>query len=233
MTHMRRLKHKINLATKQLRHTVKKSRYPASYIHTDVPYFSQWESRELVEPIINGQMSSTDDRNWQNSGASTPEEYAEWSWNGCGMACLKMVIAATRREEIPLVELGKRAADYGVYTMPLDDSPGMFYKPFVKFICAEFGLRGKAESALTIPEIKQALGDSGYVIASVSHEIRFPDQVPTQRGGHLVLVYGYDDNEKVMYLHNPSGFIDTQENVAITEAAFAQFFDHKGIIVCG
>ena len=228
---MRRFKQHLKIATKTAEDIFKKRAYAPKYIHSDVPYFSQWESRDLVEFIITKQLDGKDDPQWRDSGADSREEYAEWSWNGCGMACLKMIIAATQHKMIPLVELGKKSTEYGVYSMPLHDSPGMFYKPFVTFIEKEYGLKGKTESALTIPEIKQAISSGGFVIASVTPEIRFPTRKPTKKGGHLVLVIGYDDSEKNFYFHNPSGFKDTQENVAISESSFLHFFDHKGLLV--
>lgn len=201
------------------------------YLHENVPYFSQWESRELVEKIITQQMGAADDPLWRKSGAVNKKEYEVWSASGCGMACLKMILVDTRHEPVPLVELGKRCLAYGGYRLPLEDSPGLFYKPFVNFIQAEYGLTGKAVSALTMPEIKRALGNGGYVIASVTPEIRFPTKTPSRRGGHLVLLLGYDDERKEFMLHNPSGFADTQEGVVVTYSNFSKFFDRKGIIV--
>jgi hypothetical protein len=228
---MRRIKKHLQIATKNAKGLFKQSEYAPKYIHSNVPYFSQWESRDLVELIITMQLDGKDDPKWADSGAASKDEYAEWSWNGCGVACLKMILAATQDKVVPLAQLGKKATTYGVYKMPLHSSPGMFYKPFVTFIEKEFGLNGKAESALTISEIKQTISKGGYVIVSVTPEIRFSSKKPSKKGGHLVLVYGYDDRDKVLYLHNPSGFEGAQENVTLSESSFMQFFDHKGIIV--
>jgi len=92
-------------------------------------------------------------------------------------------------------------------------------------------LKGSAVPALTIPEIKRTLGRGGYVIVSVTPEIRHPTKQPIKRGGHLVLLVGYDDEKQLFYLHNPSGFEGTQENVQVTYSNFSRFFDNKGIII--
>lgn len=228
---MRRLKKQLHLAIKTAKAKVSGPPFAPKYIHPNVPYFSQWESRELAEPIIMNQIDIRDDPLWRNSGASSKDEYAEWSWNGCGMACLKMVLAATHHKVIPLVTLGKKAAACGVYSLPLHESPGMFYKPFVSFIGKEFSLPAQAHSALTISEIKQAVSRGGYAIASVTPEIRFPNKQPTKKGGHLVLIQGYDDDTHTIFLHNPSGFKGAQENVELSESVFSRFFDNKGIVI--
>lgn len=228
---MRRLKNKLIRSAKNVRSALRRGHLPDRYVHYSVPYYSQWETPELVEAIINGKTDSREDPLWRHSGAANQDEYAEWSRNGCGMACLKMILGATRNETIPLVTLGEKGVEYGAYRLPLDDSPGMFYGPFVRYIQAEFGLKGKASAALTVSEIKGAIAHDGFVIASVTPEIRFPNKPPKRRGGHLVLLFGYDDEKQTFYLHNPSGFDGTREALEISYKNFAKFFDHKGIIV--
>lgn len=196
-----------------------------------MPYFSQWESRELVEKIVKGQINTEDDTRWRESGAKDAKEYTSWSWTGCGMACLKMILAHSQQKVVPLVLLGKQCLEHGGYKMPLETSPGLFYKPFVNFIGEKYSLHGKAVGALTLPEIKQAISDGGYAIISVTPEIRFPFKEPSKRGGHLILVFGYDDDKQIIHLHNPSGFKDSQEDVTLSYKQFMKFFDYKGVLI--
>jgi uncharacterized protein YvpB len=230
---MRQLKRKTVLLAKRIQSKLKRKTHKSHFIHQDIPYFSQWESRELVEKIIMKQIEAKDDPRWRKSGAQDVEEYASWSWSGCGMACLKMILAHKNNEIIPLVTLGRQCLNYGGYTLPLEDGPGLYYKPFVRFIKEKYGLDGKAMSALTLSEIKQAISDGGYVMTSVTPEIRFPVSTPKKRGGHLVLLFGYDDTKQVVYLNNPSGFKNSQEKVEVSYEQFMKFFDNKGIIVRG
>lgn len=228
---MRRLKNKALLLAKQLQPRLRRKTHNPRFIHRTVPYFAQWESRELVESIITKQIEAKDDPRWRESGAKDVKEYTAWSWSCCGMACLKMILAHRKNKIIPLVTLGKQCIKYGGYKLPLESHPGLYYKPFVTFIKSEYGLNGKAVSALTLAEIKQTISEGGYAIVSVTPEIRFPSQLPKKRGGHLVLVFGYDDEKQVIYLNNPSGFRDSQERVEIPYKQFKRFFDNRGIIV--
>lgn len=228
---MRKLKNKAVVLAKRLHSKLQKKTHKNRFIHRSVPYFSQWESRELVEKIITKQTKAEDDPLWQKSGAKDTREYAAWSWSCCGMACFKMILAHKKNKIVPLVTLGKQCLKYGGYKLPLKEHPGLYYKPFVEFIKKEYGLDGKAVSALTLTEIKQAISDGGYAIVSVTPEIRFPDKQPSKRGGHLVLVFGYDDDRQAVYLHNPSGFKTSQEKVEIPYGQFKEFFDNKGVII--
>ena len=227
---MRKLKNKALVFAKQLHSSLRKSAHSSRFVRDDVPYFSQWESRELVEKIITKKVKAEDDPRWRESGARSAREYASWSWSCCGMACFKMILAHKKNKIIPLVTLGKQCMKYGGYKQPLKDHPGLYYKPFVKFVEKEYGLKAKAVSSLTLFEIKQVISNEGYAIVSVTPEIRFPDNYPAKRGGHLVLVVGYDDKERQIYLNNPSGFKNSQE-LKISYDRFKKFFDNKGILI--
>ena len=70
-----------------------------------VPYFAQWESQELVSKFLENPQCAFEDPNWHFSGAETAEEYARWSRHLCGIACLKMILAATRYKSYPMFNL--------------------------------------------------------------------------------------------------------------------------------
>ena len=60
-----------------------------------VPYFSQWETPEMTLSVLaEGSAALLRDPLWRQSGAETVEDYARWAVNVCGMACLKMILAA-------------------------------------------------------------------------------------------------------------------------------------------
>jgi hypothetical protein len=229
---MKRLKKRISIKTKELFSALKPGNLSNRFVNKNVPYYSQWESPSLAQKIVNNEIGAAEDPNWKKSGAKNKEEYAVWSWNGCGMACLKMVLAYQSQPPIPLAVLGKKSLKYGVYKLPLEDSDGMLYKPFIRFIRQEYGLESKIVASMTKQNIANAVANNCLVIASVNPQIRNPKSTPTHKGGHLVLVVGYDLDKKEFYLHNPSGFTkQAQKYAVISFNDFDKFFANQGIIV--
>lgn len=113
------------------------------FIHQNVPYYSQWESKELVDDFIAGKLKVDNDPKWKESGAKNKLEYLNWSWNGCGIACFQMIQTYLTGKKIPLVKLGKGIMRYGGYRLNKkafdkgdfsNSLPGLYYKPFLKFI---------------------------------------------------------------------------------------------------
>ncbi len=206
-----------------------------SFLHKNVPYYSQWESRSLVSKFLNHELSPQKDPRWRYSGAAIKEEYELWSWNACGMACLKSILAKELKKVVPIVTLGKKCMQYGGYrsSTKKGDIQGLFYEPFLKFIQKEFGLNGSIASPMILEEIVYQLSRKNYVIASVSPEIRNPEKKSTKHGGHLVLVLGYDLKRELLYLHNPSGIGKTQSYTEITFFNFQKFFAGRGILILG
>jgi len=148
------------------------------------------------------------------------------------MACTKMVLAKQLGRTIPLVELGKKCAEYGGYPSLQPGSAGLLYAPYVRFLKAEYDLHAKITSPLLLMEIVDTLSDGDFIIASVSPMIRKPTSKPETKGGHLILMTGYDLDKKVFYLHNPSG-IDaaSQEYAEVSFTDFKKFFSGRGIVI--
>lgn len=199
-----------------------------------VPYFSQWESREMtLDVIAHGAAALARDPNWRNSGATTIEEYATWADHVCGMACLKMILAARDGRARPILALARACTAYGGYTInEKGEIKGLIYAPFVEFVRREFGL--EAEVVVDIPTegIAEVLRRARYFIASVHPSIRWPEQVPPSKGGHLVLVLQAGADRIVF--HNPSGHdVASQEYVRLPLGTFDRFFAGRGIAVVG
>lgn len=231
---MRNIKNHLLKHAKRVKHIARSFNIPRRFVHENVPYFSQWESRELNRQFLTHEINAQDDPKWKSSGAKTKQEYADWNWAGCGMACTKMIIAHRNSKVIPLATLGKKCTEYGGYTMPLETSPGMYYKPYLKFLDGEFGIKAHVVSAMLPQEIMHQLSLGNYVIASVSPKIRDPRDTPETRGGHLVLMLGYDQDKQEFYLHNPSGnTVKSQEYATVSFTDFKKFFGNRGIVVQG
>lgn len=231
---MASLKNNLFAHKKRAQHVLGRFSAPDRYVHNGVPYFSQWESPSLIGRILEKEIGPEDDPNWKLSGAKDKNEYTSWSWSGCGMACTKMLIAHLNYEVIPLVDLGKKCMEYGGYILPLETSPGLFYKPYVTFVEKEFSWKARIVSGMILPEIAHELSKGNYIVASVNPQIRHPKSMPRVKGGHLVLLLGYDKAKKEIYLHNSSGASKaTQEYASISYRDFMKFFSGRGIVIQG
>ncbi|PYB72300.1 hypothetical protein [Rhizobium wuzhouense] len=168
---------------------------------------------------------------WRQSGAETVEDYARWAVNVCGMACLKMILAA-RGELHPTLALAGACTAYGGYVVnELDASiKGLIYAPFVTYVRERFGLSAEMMTDVATGNIPGLLTARPFFIASVNSGIRWPERLPPSKGGHLVLVTAA--SPETIRFHNPSGHdAASQANVTLPLAVFDRFFANRGIAV--
>lgn len=193
-----------------------------------VPYYSQWESRTLAADIIEGRCALADDPKWATSGAVSLEEYAKWANHICGMACLKMILAARTGKAHETLKLARMALDYGAYRLKDGSIHGLIYAPFVEMVSKEFGIDAEVVTNVSTQNIPDILEEKALFIASVHPFIRWPKRPPPQKGGHLVLVTHSD--ARGLLFHNPSGHDETsQQDVLLDLNTFDHFFAGRGI----
>lgn len=207
----------------------------------EIPYFSQWESPQLVDKILAKEISAKDDPLWKRSGATSEREYVNWSWSVCGMACLKMVLATELHSVIPILNLAHDCEKHGGYKINTvaytheefqNAISGLIFKPCVDYLQTTFQLSAFVNNYMTRNDIISAIYKKQYVIVSVNAKIRDPQSQNSQKGGHLVLITGYDIRKKILYLHNPSGYYGkSQKNAAISFYDFDRFFANRGIVI--
>lgn len=195
-----------------------------------VPYYSQWESPELVPRFVDGSLAASADPRWAASGARTPAEYGFWSRRVCGLACLRMILASRGARVPPMMTLVERALAWRAYIPDGERVIGLIYRPFADWVGAEFGIDARVRPELTIGEIAGSATPATPVIASVHPWIRWPDRTPPAAGGHLVLVTGAAGG--LVRLHNPSGLPgSSQRDALIPAAVFGRFFAGRGVVV--
>ncbi|MBB4825976.1 hypothetical protein HNO89_003213 [Sporosarcina luteola] len=199
----------------------------------NVPYFAQWESRDLVADFLTGKLDSSEDSLWRLSGAENVEEYAFWSPNICGMACLKMHLAHTKHQVFPTLELMKECRGYGGYKVDEENEvSGLYYFPFVSYIQDKFELSAEVKENIPVNEMIDYIEKGHVFIASVHPSIRTPDQIPPRKGGHLVYVFAQETPGKKIIFHNPSGHTPaSQENVCLDREIFNRFYAQRGILI--
>ena len=195
-----------------------------------VPYFSQWESAALAPALIAGVAQPADDPHWHVSGAYSRAEYAAWASHVCGMACLKMIIAARTGRVVPTLELARGARCYGAYTVDGAAIKGLIYAPFATFVAHEFGLRAEVVTGIDADHLPGQLDRAEFFMASVHPSIRRPRTAPATKGGHLVLVTAADAGG--VTFHNPSGYgAESREHVRLPLATFDVFFAGRGVAI--
>jgi hypothetical protein len=196
-----------------------------------VPYYSQWESPELVPEFVRG-LSPAADPNWAASGARTAAEYGFWSGRVCGLACLRMILASRGMPVPPMMRLVEQALEWKAYIPDGDRVTGLIYQPFADWVGQDYGVEVTVVPALSVEQISRTASPATPVIASVHYSIRWPDSTPPYTGGHLVLVTGAGGGQ--LRLHNPSGLPgSSQRDVVMAAADFARFFAGRGMSVAG
>ncbi|MDE9430142.1 hypothetical protein [Xenorhabdus bovienii] len=195
-----------------------------------VPYFSQWESFHLANDIIHYQLPLSHDPLWEQSGADSPEEYAKWANHICGMACLKMLLAARSGKIYPLLKLTKIATEYGAYQIEDEHIKGMIYAPVVSMLSEQFGIFSQIVTGMVAEKIHEVFTQDSLYIASVHPSIRWPTRLPEKKGGHLVLVTNATPEE--ITFHNPSGAnTQSQIDVKMSVDIFGRFYAERGILI--
>lgn len=199
----------------------------------EVPYLSQFARAAHAEPIMKREWNAVDDLYWADTGAITPERYAAWALAACGMAVTAMALKYFKGFEVRFVDLAEDALQGGVY---VEDEKGigpMLYREFAMWV-VKYGLQADVYSRLSLAGIRLALSEGKLPMVSVNPNIRGYNTSPADRkGGHLVLIVGYDTVRKEFCIHNPSGFesLGTQQNHRMSEEVFARYYAGRGLAV--
>lgn len=195
----------------------------------EAPFFSQWESPDLTSSVLaRGEAALAEDPLWAGSGAGDLAEYVRWAGHVCGMACLKMLIAAETGTVVPTLALARMCTELGGYRLEDGTIRGLVYAPAVQLLAGRFGLAAEIVTGLDAAALPGLLRRWRYVIASVHPDIRCPDRPAPGRGGHLVLVTAATSDAVVF--HNPSGHdAASQRHARVAPGVFDRFFAGRGI----
>ena len=164
---------------------------------------------------------------WIEFGSSE-FEYRRWIPEICGICCLKMVgdtIGSTN--ELSLYKLTLMAAANGTFIAGEQGTiQGAFHYPLAE-LAQRLGIRCHVVRPLGIGEIRAALSRGMYAILSI--DAAQVDQA--LQGGHLVLIYGYDEPTDSFLLHDCSSIIQPDGcGVNISTHALARISNNKGLV---
>jgi hypothetical protein len=202
-------------------------------------YFSQWGSLAANRCRIRDGGDPARCVDWAAQGFRSAEEYRRWSDNSCGVACIQSLLHAAGREVPKMARLIDELVGAGAYRVRDDAIAGLIYEPCVRWARERWQLAGVTFPSLTTEQLHGRVAAGGVAIASVSPEIRRTRDAPTRRGGHLVFVFGADDQG--LTFHNPSGLaardaadgIETASAAVLPAARFDQYFAHRGMVFSG
>jgi Peptidase_C39 like family len=164
---------------------------------------------------------------WVIFGSGQPE-YERWIPEICGICCLKMIgdtIGTTN--ELNLYELTMMAVANGTFIVSESGAiRGAFHYPMAE-LAEHLGMRCRVMRTLDTGEIMEALAQGMYAILSID-TARVDSSL---HGGHLVLVYGYDEPAHSFLLHDCSSVIEPDgHGVRLSAPALAGISNNKGLI---
>jgi hypothetical protein len=190
----------------------------------------------LPEPVFVPQFDPAEDVE-RRIAKREQEDMNDPEWNWCGICCVRMILLGLGKEAPPIEEMYRTAFDdYGVFKMVDGAVIGAYHKELARYIERGCGLAAYAKRGMSANDVADMINGGWYIIASVSASIREPDgEVPEKKGGHLVLVHRVEktNSNQAFIIHNSTGFVstDTQRNVPIPEARFAECFSGCAILV--
>lgn len=197
-------------------------------VHRPVRVFTQYQSADAISAIAYQGADPGEDPRWRDSGAASRAEYAYWCRHACGMACLQMALHHRDGHTPPLLRLLHECAAAGGYLRRPDGSVhGLIYRPFAHYAQATHEIGAQVHRSLTTGELRAELCRGHLVMASVHPEIRRPHRPAPGRGGHLVLVIGYDGHG--LHFRNPSGHTPAARYAVLPEPEFERFFAGRGV----
>jgi len=203
------------------------------FVNPVPPYCAQYADKDNIDMFLNNPEMVKNDIKWKDFGFTHIEDYAYWSHNLCGIACLLMVIKALiPKSSIKVSELVQLALSRNAYDLPLELSKGWKYQGLID-VANEFSIKGIVYPTLTIETIIKNVTTNKYTIVSVNpQKIRLDETTDAAKGGHLVLLFGAElsKNEcSSVYIHNPNGrAIQSQEKVKISISTFNDAFAGRG-----
>lgn len=196
------------------------------------PYESQWGDLRCNEPLIVRGERPGRFHDWSADGYASEADYEYWASHVCGLAGLRSVLRAWRPERgaVPMRDLIDGAVASGALVPREDTVDGLYYRPFLAWIAAEYGIRGEVFERSTVAEWAPSVDDGTVALASVSPEIRWPERPNERRGGHLVLVHTVDAHGRLVF-HNPSGIGRTAADAVASPAVFERFHAGRGVLL--
>lgn len=199
-------------------------------------YFSQWGSLEASRFRILDEGDPSKLADWQGQGFRSESEYRFWSDSSCGVACVQSLLQSAGFEVPSKATIIEELVAAGAYKINAGTIAGLIYEPCVVWLRERWNICGTTFPQLTVAQLYDHVAAGGIGIASVSKEIRRPLSRPTERGGHLVFIFGAQDN--CFTFHDPSGLaredaedgVESARGVLLPVSEFEYFYANRAMI---
>ncbi|MFE6397485.1 C39 family peptidase [Streptomyces alboflavus] len=153
--------------------------------------------RQLIDPA-----------EWELHGGWALGDRIEWSNRACGLASLRMILLAYRREAPTVTELLKLAVKNEVLT------PRGALHAGIASLATELGVASAAEP-VPVDDLTRRLDDAPLIV-SVTEQL--PDD--GRAGGHLVILRGYEDGpDPTIHFRDPSAWGQTHDRVPLSRVS--------------
>ncbi|EST25492.1 C39 family peptidase [Streptomyces roseochromogenus] len=150
--------------------------------------------RQLIDPA-----------EWDLHGGWALGDRIEWSNRACGLASLRMILLAYRREAPTVTELLKLAVKQDVLT------PRGALHTGIANLASDLGVPSRAEP-VPAEDLLRRLDDAPLIV-SVTEQL--PDD--GRAGGHLVILHGYEDGpDPTVHFRDPSAWGQTHDRVPLS-----------------
>ncbi len=138
-------------------------------------------------------------------GFDSLEEMIYWERKACGAVCIKMIIEYYYNQKVPIGIIVKKGIELNAYS-----EKGWTHRGLVA-IANYYGLSGNSYQNTKLEDIAFNINSNRICIASVIPRLQSSEN-ETKKGGHLILVIGYEEYafEKYYIIHHPS--YDTKYN---------------------
>jgi len=129
---------------------------------------------------------------------------------------------------VTLFEITGMAIANGTFVIGLDGVvAGAYHRPLAELF-ESFGFACELVRVLDTPRLLDALREGSYAILSIDMSKLVPGKV----SGHLVLVYGHDQESDKFLLHDCSSVIQPDgRGVRLNRTTLESFSNRKGLIV--
>ncbi len=184
-------------------------------------------------PSSRARWAAGDDPLWRNSGARDAADYARWAEHLCGVACLRMALAARGIAPPRALDLARELTARGGYVEGPDGAiRGLIYGPAADWLREAHGIAAAIRLDLRRRRSRRCCGAAGC--SSPRSFRRCAGRTASRRRAAAISCWSSRPRAMSCAFHNPSGdTAATQADARLPLDRFARFYAERGIWLPG